>query len=51
MLKKLKEQNLLDLKKKKPQTLSNELISLISEGSYEDCDRIAISLNIIGTMI
>lgn len=40
MLKKLKEKNQLDLKKKKTQTLSNEIMSLISEGSYEDCNRI-----------
>lgn len=45
MLKKLKEQNWLDLKNKKAQTLSNELTSLISEVSYDDCDRILGACN------
>lgn len=40
MLRKFKEQHQLDLRKKKPQTLSNELMSLIWEGNCEDCDRI-----------
>lgn len=45
MLKKLKEKNQLDLKKKKTQTLSNEIMSLISERSYEDCNRILGACN------
>lgn len=45
MLKKLKEKNQLDLKKKKTQTLSNEIMSLISEGSYEDCNGILGACN------
>lgn len=45
MLKKLKKQTQLDLKTKKTQTLSNDLMSLIGEGSYDDCDRILGAYN------
>lgn len=42
----IKGKSQLDLKKKKPQTLSIELMSLISEGSYDDFDRILGACNL-----